>query len=91
MQEGGERGESLCACQAEYKSLRYPACSPVPRRHSRKHTLSFARYRRMAFGLDLTGGSVSEMNTFYSGHYWPAACLDMNDKDDYAQDSSRGE
>lgn len=45
----------------------------------------------MAFGLDLTGGSVSEMNTFYLGHYWPAACLDMNDKDDYAQDSSRGE
>ena len=92
LQEGGERGESLCACQAEYKSLRYPACSQVPRRHSRKHTLSFARYRRMAFGLDLTGGTgVSEMNTFYSGHYWPAACLDMNDKDDYAQDSGRGE
>ncbi|KAM8741641.1 uncharacterized protein AB9X84_018948 [Acanthopagrus schlegelii] len=43
----------------------------------------------MAFGLDLTGGSVSEMNAFYSGHYWPAACLDMNDKDNYAQESSR--
>ncbi|XP_049897023.1 cone-rod homeobox protein-like [Epinephelus moara] len=43
----------------------------------------------MAFGLDFTGGNVSEMNTFYSGHYWPATCLDMNNNDDYAQDSIR--
>ncbi|XP_051257322.1 retinal homeobox protein Rx2-like [Dicentrarchus labrax] len=40
----------------------------------------------MALGLDFTG---AEMNTFYSGHYWPATCLDMNNNDDYAQDSSR--
>lgn len=46
----------------------------------------------MAFGLDFTGATVSEMNTFYSGPYWPATCLDMNNNnDDYAQDSSRGE
>ncbi|KAA8586796.1 homeobox protein prophet of Pit-1 [Etheostoma spectabile] len=43
----------------------------------------------MARGLDFTGGNVSEMTTFYSGHYWPATCLDMNTNDDYAQDTSR--
>ncbi|KAE8287345.1 Homeobox protein SEBOX Homeobox OG-9 [Larimichthys crocea] len=41
----------------------------------------------MAFGLDFTGANVSEINSFYSGHYWPA--LDMNDNYDYVQDSSR--
>ncbi|KAM9348279.1 uncharacterized protein ABDE67_010333 [Symphorus nematophorus] len=43
----------------------------------------------MAFGLDFTGGNVSDMNTFYSGHYWTTTCLDMNNMDGYAQDSSR--
>ncbi|XP_037605081.1 cone-rod homeobox protein-like [Sebastes umbrosus] len=44
----------------------------------------------MAFGLDFTGSNVSEMNTFYSGYYWSAACLDTNNNNDhYAQDSSR--
>ncbi|XP_044226857.1 diencephalon/mesencephalon homeobox protein 1-like [Thunnus albacares] len=44
----------------------------------------------MAFGLDFIGSNVSEMNTFYSGHYWSAPCLDMNNNDDiYAQDASR--
>ncbi|XP_034745190.1 homeobox protein prophet of Pit-1-like [Etheostoma cragini] len=43
----------------------------------------------MALGLDFTGGNVSEMNKFYSGHYWPATCLDMNTNDGYAQDTSR--
>ncbi|KAM3869165.1 uncharacterized protein ACN63O_006554 [Diretmus argenteus] len=41
----------------------------------------------MAFGLDYTGTNVSEMNAFYSGPYWPSACLDMNNNHDYAQDS----
>lgn len=45
----------------------------------------------MAFGLDFAGASVSEMNSFYSGHHWPATGLDMNNNDDYAQDPSRGE
>lgn len=45
----------------------------------------------MALGLDFIGGNVSEMNSFYSGHYWSATGLDMNNNDDYAQDSSRGE
>ncbi|KAM7398208.1 hypothetical protein PAMA_006214 [Pampus argenteus] len=40
----------------------------------------------MAYGLDFTG---NEMHAFYSGHYWPAPCLDMNNNDDYAQDASR--
>lgn len=44
-------------------------------------------YTKMAFGLDFSGGNVSDMNTFYSGHYWPAACMDMNDNDSYAQDT----
>lgn len=44
-----------------------------------------------AFGMDFAGGNVSEINTFYSGHYWPAASLDMNNDEDYALDSSRGE
>jgi len=44
----------------------------------------------MAFGLDLTGRHVSEINTFYLGHYWPAACPDTNKEEDYAQES-RGE
>uniref|UniRef100_A0A4W6F2S3 Homeobox domain-containing protein n=1 Tax=Lates calcarifer TaxID=8187 RepID=A0A4W6F2S3_LATCA len=43
----------------------------------------------MALGLDFIGGNVSEMNSFYSGHYWSATGLDMNNNDDYAQDSSR--
>ncbi|XP_047463455.1 homeobox protein OTX2-like [Mugil cephalus] len=43
----------------------------------------------MAHGLDFTGGSVPDMISFYSGHYWPATCMDMNNNDDYAQDSSR--
>lgn len=42
---------------------------------------------KMAFGLDFSGGNVSEMNTFYSRHYWPAACMDMNNNDNYAQDT----
>lgn len=42
----------------------------------------------MAFGLDFSGGNVSEMNTFYSGQYWPAACMDMNNNGNYAQDTS---
>ncbi|KAG7217057.1 hypothetical protein INR49_027597 [Caranx melampygus] len=42
----------------------------------------------MAFGLDFAGASVSEMNSFYSGHHWPATGLDMNNGD-YAQDPSR--
>lgn len=53
------------------------------------HSLLLCVERRMAFGLDFTGANVSEINSFYSGHYWPA--LDMNDNYDYAQDSSRGE
>lgn len=44
----------------------------------------------MAFGSDFYGGNVSEMSTFYSGHYWPAACMDMNNNDDYAQDCITG-
>lgn len=44
----------------------------------------------MAFGLDFTGGNVAEMNTFYSGRYWSSTSLDMNNNDDYAQDSSKG-
>ncbi|XP_071362549.1 cone-rod homeobox protein-like [Trachinotus anak] len=43
----------------------------------------------MALGLDFTGGNVADMNPFYSGHYWSAAGLDMNNNDDYAQDTSR--
>lgn len=43
---------------------------------------------KMAFGLDFSGGNVSEMNTFYSGQYWPAACMDMNNNGNYAQDTS---
>lgn len=43
--------------------------------------------QKMAFGLDFSGGNVSEMNIFYSGHYWPAACMDMNNNDNYAQDT----
>ncbi|KAF3841013.1 hypothetical protein F7725_006875 [Dissostichus mawsoni] len=43
----------------------------------------------MAFELDFTGCNASDINTFFSGHYWPASCLDMNNNDDYAQDSSR--
>lgn len=42
---------------------------------------------KMAFGLDFSGGNVSEMNTLYSGHYWPAASMDMNNNDNYAQDT----
>ncbi|KAK5858752.1 hypothetical protein PBY51_002868 [Eleginops maclovinus] len=38
----------------------------------------------MAFGEDFTG-----CNTFYSGQYWPASTLDMNNNDDYVQESSR--
>lgn len=45
----------------------------------------------MAFGLDFPGGNVSEMNSFYSGHSWPSSCLDVNNNDDYARDSSNGE
>ncbi|KAG8008046.1 Homeobox protein SEBOX [Nibea albiflora] len=41
----------------------------------------------MAFGLDFTGANVSEISSFYSGHFCPA--LDMNKDDDYAQDSTR--
>lgn len=43
--------------------------------------------------MDFAGGNVSEMNTFYSGQYWAAAPggLDMNNNEDYALDSSRGE
>lgn len=47
--------------------------------------------RRMAFGLDLTGGHVSEINELYMGHCWPTACWDTNNNGDYAQDSSKGE
>ncbi|XP_045895579.1 homeobox protein OTX-like [Micropterus dolomieu] len=43
----------------------------------------------MAFELDFSGGNVSVTNTFYSGHYCPPTCLDTNNDDDYAQDSSR--
>lgn len=45
----------------------------------------------MAYGSDFSGGNVSKMNTFYSGHYWPAACMDMNNNDNYAQDYITGE
>lgn len=44
-------------------------------------------HQKMAFGLDFSAGHVSELNTFYSGHYWPAACMDMNNNDNYAQDA----
>ncbi|KAK5918163.1 hypothetical protein CgunFtcFv8_002949 [Champsocephalus gunnari] len=43
----------------------------------------------MAFELDFTGCNASDINTFFAGHYWPASCLNMNNNDDYAQDSSR--
>ncbi|KAK9536473.1 hypothetical protein VZT92_006249 [Zoarces viviparus] len=43
----------------------------------------------MAFMADFTGDHVSEINRFDLGHYWPTACPDMNNSDDYAQDSSR--
>lgn len=41
-------------------------------------------HQKMAFGLDFSAGHVSELNTFY---YWPAACMDMNNNDNYAQDA----
>lgn len=44
-------------------------------------------HQKMAFGLDFSAGHVSELNTFYSGHYWPTACMDMNNNDNYAQDA----
>ncbi|KAM8898166.1 uncharacterized protein AB9W97_009211 isoform 2-T2 [Spinachia spinachia] len=44
----------------------------------------------MAFGLNLTGGHVSEINELYVGHCWPTACWDTNNNGDYAQDSSKG-
>lgn len=47
----------------------------------------FELCRGMAFGLNFTGGRVSEINTFYPECYWPAAGLDMNNNDDYAQES----
>ncbi|KAG7516143.1 homeobox protein SEBOX-like [Solea senegalensis] len=40
----------------------------------------------MAFGLDF---NVAEMDTVYSGHYWPSARLDLNNRDDYAQESNK--
>ncbi|KAK9536472.1 hypothetical protein VZT92_006248 [Zoarces viviparus] len=43
----------------------------------------------MAFMADFTGGHVSEINRFNLGHYWLTACPDMNNSDNYAQDSSR--
>ncbi|KAK5887700.1 hypothetical protein CesoFtcFv8_016282 [Champsocephalus esox] len=43
----------------------------------------------MAFELDFTGCNASDINTFFAGHYWPASCLNMNNNDEYAQDSSR--
>ncbi|XP_026183409.1 retinal homeobox protein Rx2-like [Mastacembelus armatus] len=43
----------------------------------------------MPFGLDFPGGNILQMNTFYSGHYWPGSCLDMNNNDNYAQDTRR--
>ena len=45
----------------------------------------------MALGLGVPGGSVSEVKTLPSGHYWLATCLDMNNNDDYVQDFGRGE
>lgn len=40
----------------------------------------------MALGLDFT-----EMSSFYAGHCWPSASLDMNNNHGYARDSCRGE
>lgn len=44
----------------------------------------------MALGLDFTSVNVSDMDPLYSGHYWAATCLDMNNNDDYTKDSSIG-
>ncbi|KAF0038635.1 hypothetical protein F2P81_009119 [Scophthalmus maximus] len=75
------------------------ACSPVSRRRisdvpGGTNTLErkTKQIKTMAFGSDFTGADVSEMNSFYSGHYWPASCLDVNNSknnEDYAQESNR--
>ncbi len=88
----GAEGGLFVSIRLSIKTHWGPACSLVPRRVSRKHTrfCLVVGLCRMAFGLNFTGASVSEMNTFYPGYYWPAACSDMNNHD-CAQDSSRGE
>lgn len=45
----------------------------------------------MALSLDFTGVNVSDMDPLYSGHYWAATCLDMNNNEDYTKDPRIGE